>query len=88
MEHTKGPWKQRSDDSVCVVDANGNAICYTDTFLPHDQCIANARLVSSAPEFLEVAKAMVADDAFAELCQGIGEEPIWLKNARAAIAKA
>jgi hypothetical protein len=49
---------------------------------------ANARLIAAAPEILEVLKEMVADDAFAELCQGIGEEPSWLKLARAAIAKA
>jgi hypothetical protein len=29
---------------------------------------------------------MVSDDAFAELCAGIGEEPEWLKMARAALA--
>lgn len=29
-----------------------------------------------------ILKLMVGDDAFAELCAGIGEEPIWLKLAR------
>lgn len=37
-------------------------------------------------EMRKVLLAMVADDAFAELCQGIGEEPNWLKQARAVLA--
>lgn len=32
-------------------------------------------------------ETMVADDAFADLCEGIGEEPAWLKLARAALAR-
>jgi hypothetical protein len=35
----------------------------------------------------EVVKAMVSDDAFAELCQGIGDEPKWLKDARVVLGR-
>lgn len=58
MEPTEGPWRQRGDDSVCVVDMNGNAICYTDTFLPKEQCVANARLIASAPDLLDEARSI------------------------------
>jgi hypothetical protein len=46
------------------------------------------RAVNSYDDMLSALKAMVNDAAFADLCQSIGEEPDWLKNARAAIAKA
>lgn len=34
----------------------------------------------------ELLRQMVADEAFADLCAGIGEEPKWLKGARALLA--
>jgi hypothetical protein len=49
---------------------------------------ANAHLIAAAPDMYEALTKMAADDAFAELCAGIGEEPQWLKDARSAIAKA
>jgi hypothetical protein len=39
-------------------------------------------------EMYEALTKMVTDDEFAELCAGIGEEPQWLRDARAALAKA
>jgi hypothetical protein len=67
MEYTKEPWKQRGDDSVCVVDANGNAICYADTFLPKEQCIANARLIAAAPELLATLEDILGNLNMARL---------------------
>lgn len=58
--HTKGLWKLRCEGSVCVVDENGNAIAFTDTFLPAEQCIANARLISVAPELAEALNECVS----------------------------
>lgn len=58
--HTKGFWKVRCKGSVCVVDENGNPVAYTDTFLPTEQCIANAQLIAAAPELAE-ALVMVRD---------------------------
>jgi hypothetical protein len=49
---------------------------------------ADAHLIAAAPDLFEALKEMVSDSAFAELCQGIGEDPKWLKMGRAAIAKA
>jgi len=47
---------------------------------------AKQRVTDAAPALLEVARLMVADEAFADLCAGIGEEPRWLKLARLTIA--
>jgi hypothetical protein len=35
----------------------------------------------------EALEEMVKDDAFSELCQGIGEEPSWLVKARALLTQ-
>lgn len=63
---------------------------HADDYHPptRSQAEFDAKLMAAAPELLEALKAMVADDAFAELCQSIGEEPAWLNMARAAISKA
>lgn len=70
-------------------DAAGLGISFPGTTirLP-PTAVANRNLIAAAPELLEVLQAMVADEAFASLCQGIGSEPAWLEMARTAIAKA
>jgi len=84
MEYTKGPWKQRSPDSVAVVDAYGNAVAYTDTFLPKEQCIANACLIAAAPELLEELKALRSF----MWGEGYADQTVTMARADAAIAKA
>lgn len=97
--YTKGPWKLRSEGSVCVVDGSGNAISYSDTFLPNEQCLANARIQAAAPELLEALKLAVESASpyirtyhrpgvgCTELVQEATYEP-WVDAARVAIAKA
>lgn len=41
---------------------------------------------SALDEARKILAAMVNDEAFADLCAGIGEDPLWLKDARAALA--
>lgn len=86
-EHTKGPWKQRGEDSVCVIDANDNAIAFTDTFLPKKECIANAKLIAAAPELLEALKK-IAGWATDNNPPDEAKDCETFRNALAAIAKA
>jgi hypothetical protein len=69
---------------IAIVD------CADDHYEPLRTITApsDAHLIAAAPEMYGAIKAMIADDAFAELCAGIGEEPEWLKLGKLAIAKA
>lgn len=95
---TPGPWIADDGDASSwgvFSDATSDAVCYlydTHVGAPYAtdpiESSANANLIAAAPELYEALKAMAADDAFAELCASIGEEPRWLKSARKALAKA
>ena len=68
-----------------VLDRN----CALATVWGGDDTAENyAHLFAAAPEMYEALMKMVSDDAFADLCEGIGEEPTWLKLGRTALAKA
>lgn len=98
---TPGPWEYEEED---YPERGGyqepRVFSYSDLDSPHLVCTiavssavsssmeSNGNLIAAAPDLYAVAAAMVADDAFADLCAGIGEEPDWLKAARTALAKA
>lgn len=57
-KHTPGPWKVSSGDSLGIVDANGEYVSnavgnFKDNL---DEMLANARLISAAPDMLEALK--------------------------------
>jgi len=64
---------------------SGARVCSDTTEL-----IAFAELLVAAERDRDAAKEllrqMVADEAFADLCAGIGEEPKWIEGARALLA--
>jgi hypothetical protein len=84
-----GDWAVGYEDGrVCLVDFKGKAKRGMGYIAPDPEGMANATLIAAAPEMYAALQAMVTDDAFADLCAGIGEEPQWLKDARTALAKA
>lgn len=79
--HTPGPWRV---ESGLVVNAAGHEIAYThgagtEVFRPTEMD-ANARLMSAAPELLEVLKSFLDPKQWGDRSR--------LDKARAAIAKA
>lgn len=96
-EHTPGPWQESSsdlsilgnpertgfDDLVIVAICEPSDPCAA----PLDQQQANARLIASAPDLLEVLKGIccrVMGNSTGSFTIGVGH----IKAARAAIAKA
>lgn len=94
--HTPGPWKvfPTTDKGYSAISSvKWFALAEVVTRIEGDKedCptgLANAHLIAAAPDMLAVLKAMIADEDFVDLCQGIGAEPEWLKAARLAIARA
>lgn len=90
---TPGPWEiSRYTNYIGYSISAPGAGCIAERWYASERedapIEANAHLIAAAPEMYEALGAMIADDAFAELCAVIGEEPNWIKTARAAIAKA
>lgn len=87
-----------NDGSWSVTDSNGDPVCRVlfkgtakrgqEWDAPDLVGQARARLIAAAPDLYAALEAMVNDEAFEDLCQGIGEEPEWLQAARVALAKA
>lgn len=91
---TPGPWQVNgshiygpdpSRELVAQAHASGEGAW---TSVGGSRMVSNRNLIAAAPEMYEALRSMVSDGAFEELCQTIGEEPEWLKLARAALAKA
>ena len=96
--HTPGPWEaygyevhdRRAEHDACGarVGDTPNAIC-TVHYIPHyipshaDKRIANARLISAAPDLLAALESFVQVHEF----QGHADRP-WYQEAKRAIAKA
>lgn len=78
IKHTPGPWNVNDergiDGNIYIEDALGVVAIVTDE--------ANARLIAAAPELLEVAQGILADD----MLQYLPAE--YVSKVRAAIAKA
>ena len=95
-EHTPGPWHVSTaanrKPTVVSPDLLGIAAC----ILPHgkygewEEDLANARLISAAPELFRCLKAVVEEmDIILEKEMIFGDGLLdWLEAARAAIAKA
>lgn len=95
-KHTSGPWTVSDNTATpygqLMVESENHgavALCYTvergETSAPLE-CIANARLVSAAPDMLDVLQAIAAD---IENRARLGlDAPAWYTRARAAIDKA
>ena len=74
-QHTEGPWPMReSATHVTVTNARGDAVFHDDKRIPG--VMADARLISVAPDLLDACKAALSDD-----------QPC-IKKCRAALAKA
>lgn len=61
VNHTKGPWT--NEGNLTVFGYNGLAVAHTSNAIKNfdmDECVANARLISSAPELLEALKLFVS----------------------------
>jgi hypothetical protein len=93
MKHTPAPWRLLPPSSG--VDNNWHVTDADDTFVAHvygfghavdEQSLINARLISAAPDLLEVLQFVVDRHApaVADLLFGEG----WVGAAKAAIAKA
>lgn len=83
--HTPGPWRKNGKQSVR--GPNGEYIANTNW----NNGIANATLISTAPELLEVVKRFVRfneEDDTADDTQNMIEYGQMLEAAKAAIAKA
>jgi hypothetical protein len=76
----------------CHVEVNGEWYAYGNT--PENAWkAALRRAIESNPasprvDAMNILARIAADEAFAELCEGIGEEPKWLKDARELLAAA
>jgi hypothetical protein len=76
-KHTPGPWealKNNYGQVLIVVRSTNDFVCAVP-----DECEADARLISAAPDLLEALKRVCS--------HGYRSSPDW-DNARAAIAKA
>jgi hypothetical protein len=82
--HTKGPWKLRTAaNGDCGISAEGTGV-FVEAFAEirhsgenaREEALANARLISAAPDLLAALK------------HSIIEPSEWVEEARAAIAKA
>lgn len=76
--HTPGPWTVNGSD----IDSESVRVGTFDSELPGEVHRANASLIASAPELLELVQ-WALDDGDSEI---MGTD--WAKAARAAIAKA
>lgn len=96
-KHTPGPWNPAEIQTVNVlpfvpvVATTLIAKVYSTAFGDHEQAIANARLMSCAPELLEALKEL--DECYCQAGQELTREDrhhhrLTLMKARAAIAKA
>lgn len=80
--HTRGPWEVSFGTDVYFRGQDLHvAGCNMDPDISEDECRANARLVSAAPEILEVLKQAVSVHGYDSRCG-------WIEDAKAAISKA
>ncbi len=85
LKHTPKPWSiDPNDKDGCFVTADCDGLrvadCYNGERQLDDECAANAKLISAAPELLEAIK---------EICCAADEgNAVTLIKARAALAKA
>lgn len=82
MSYTEGPWTAEHCGRSFVISARHDYdVCVVRNIGPEDNA-ANAMLIASAPELLEVLKAILADGVHCDVVPHLHE------RARAAIAKA
>ncbi len=91
--YTKGPWRLRKSakeapDDLVVMDEQGASVADTRPSNPYmsiEEALANARLISAAPELLACCKDLLEDvNQYLGPCIAGGK----MTAARAAIAKA
>lgn len=96
-KHTPGPWRAFLNKGVIgVAPANGQyragdiAICSDhDSRRTNEEAMANARLISAAPDMLEALEALHDEiDEYQRINNLGGHDNHVMKQARAAIAKA
>lgn len=89
-KHTKGPWlyeRQHKFFSVRHVrDDEWTVVCETLLYSPEDE--ANARLISAAPELLELLKSSLESLQMESECDGCTVYPCTQCRAKAVIRKA
>lgn len=86
VKHTPGPWEYGEERGLCrEIHADNGPELYAIAQTRHGDpeiCEANARLIAAAPELLDVAQSILADD----MVQYLPAE--YVEKVRAAIAKA
>ena len=87
VKHTHGPWMKSTHGGISkysIWSSSGQHIADTNTTksIGFERCAANACLIAAAPELLEVAQLILAED----LLDFLPEE--YVSRVRAAIAKA
>jgi hypothetical protein len=96
---TPGPWKcKRENDGLCALRISGDGFIIADVFFQStyqfapdaDQCRANARLISSAPELFEALAQVkgILDECLDSNCFGYENGIRCLKVTLAALSKA
>lgn len=88
QKHTPGEWTYQldadGDFAIFGGELGTKLLAVTTSDTPEDE--ANAYLFAAASRMFSILKAMTEDEGFSDLCQGIGEEPEWLKDSRAIVA--
>lgn len=83
MSHTSGPWEwvHAGNSGGRYLATYGGIVLYSPGKAPNE---ANARLIASAPDLLALLQRLETWDHM----QSAGDGPYWLREIRAAIAKA
>ena len=88
--HTPGPWRVSLVDDTRVEDATGNCVAEIDGDYNQPETWpameANSRLIAAAPDLLEALERMTYLQSGGPVKSSDADK--WLKEARAAIAKA
>ena len=89
-KHTPGPWKAQSHQRASLAEASveiesksGRTICDMGDY-PNDEDRANARLIASAPEMMELLKRAVSPSLTGDNYQ---PSIIWYNEARTLISR-
>jgi hypothetical protein len=90
MEHTKGPWIVSSSTIVCDESARiiSQGVCFDGLGVPIGEAMANALLISAAPDLLEACKRAEVELGFMEGMTKQKASQDVFNSLQAAIAKA
>lgn len=82
-QHTQGPWSAHHDHGWLVVEsANGDLYLKIEKGSSAQKCMADARLISAAPDLLQALEEVLA------YCVEHGHDWMCMAQAKAAVIKA